>query len=351
MRPKFQVFWVYVINLVSPVVLGALLSGCSPQRSTQDIFDNYLYRLANSLDVKRNDIEPSAVLPTYPSKRALTYPIPPLKINFLEFLKLSNCELQRLIGQRNSSLGKFISGYHSLLYHREFLLLAERCLAGMDKSASRYELLQQAVNHKTTYRDELYWNASFAGDEFRYLFSVSSQVFTPEKIADKPTDLIQALQFFNAWLGENSLDKQRLSQAYQTIEKTKWLGELRLTMTLAVNKLKRADALIQQRLEQRPLCYKPQVNRRFTIVKNVFYQFYIAEVQVLLSKLHQQAQELLALINQLQNKQKAHPAFATFWRQIYLEENGEWQQFNRAIESHTLSWQTLLKQCGFLPGK
>lgn len=341
----------YSIHLISLVLATCLLSGCWSQRSTEDIFNNYLYRLANSLDAKRNRSEPRPTLPAYPSKRELTYPIPQQKINFLAFLKLSKCELQRLVGQRNSSLGKLISGYHSLLYHREFLLLAERCLAVMDKSADLYQSLEEVVNHKTSYRDEIYWNASFAGDEFRYLFSVSAQVLTPERIADKPTNLIQALQYLNEWLSHNKLESESLSQAYQTIEKTKWLGELRLTMALAVDKLKQADGLIQQRLQQRPLCYKPQANRRFQSVKNVFYQFYIAEVQVLLAKLHQQAQTLLALVNQLQNTQKAHPEFAALWHLIYLDENSEWQQFDRAIASHTISWQTLLKQCGFLPGK
>ena len=326
-----------------------ILVGCRLDQSTQGVFDNYLYRLSNSLDVERDNNQLPKNLTLYPKKSQLLYDIPAVKVNVLQFLQLSTCDLQRLVGQRNSSLGKLMSGYHSLLYEHEFLMLAKRCQESIKPDKPLYKELTKAIEHKQSYRSQLRWNATFASDEIRHLFSLSARPLTPKNLSSKPVELVGSLETLNAWLSNPTTNSIELQQAYKTFETRKYLGELRLTMAMAVSVLSQADEFMEQRLSQKPLCRNRQANQKFEVVNRVFLRFYIGEVQPILAQLYQQGQELFGLIDELQAPMRPRRNFIAFWGDVYQSEDSEWRNFNKAITTHTKSWQKLLAQCGHSP--
>lgn len=337
-----------------------LLIGCDSKQSSYSVFDNYLYRLSNSLDVEREsnlDVSVSQVtqkLAVYPKKSVLAYKLPPLDINVLQFLQLSQCDLQRLVGERNSSLGKLISGYHSLLYEYEFLVLAKECLQAIDNDSALYTELTKAIDYKERYQDRLRWNATLVSEELRHLFLLGSQPLTPEQLFNKPVDLIEALTALNVWLSKPTADVENLQQAYQVFETRKYIGELRLALAIATVRIIQADALISKRLSKRPLCFNQQPNKQFEIVNRVFTFFYIGEVQPMLAQLHQQGQELFGLIDDLQvtinsKSVRERLEFDIFWDEVYKNKSSEWNRYKEAVSLHTQSWQKLLDQCGRLP--
>lgn len=352
-------------------IAALALVGCQSRQSLNAAFDNYLYRLSNSLDVERGEDQSPASLLPYPRRSALLYDVPAFKINILQFMQLSKCDLQRLIGQRNSSLGQWAAGYHSLLYERRFLALARRCRQALvdynkDKGDPLYDALNQAIAHKEAHRQQLSWNATFAGDEMRHLFSLGSRPLTRQQLSDNPVALISALSYLKLWLSEPTTPTQastrgtveettpaatrQLQRAYQMIEASKYIGRLRLTMTMAVSALDRANVFIHKRLYQRPLCQKRRGNRKFAVVHNVFRLFYIGDIQPILARLHQQGLQLFQSIDQLQAAALPNRHFTAFWDRVYRWQDSEWQRFDRAIAAHTQAWQHLLRQCGHLPG-
>ncbi len=326
-----------------------VLAGCYSEETTEDIFDNYLYRLSNSLEVDRFKNLPEKSLNWYPNKSILLYDIPDADINIMQFFQLSTCDLQRLIGERNSSLGKLMTGYHSLLYEEQFLALAKRCQAILEDSSPLQEILQTAIKHKETYQGQIRWNAIFATEEMSFLFSLGTQPLNGESLSNAPTELISALEYLNSWLSKPSMDKTALALQYETLAKRKYIGELRLTMATAIKTLNHADKLIEQRLSKKPLCYQQTPNSQFAIVEQVFKKYYIGQVQPILSKLYQQTQKTLLLIDKLQAALPAKSEFTTFWDHVYTSENSEWKRFEHAITEHTQHWQQLLSQCGRLP--
>jgi hypothetical protein len=334
-------------------ILGTnlLLASCQFEKTSEDVFDNYLYRLSNSLKVDNdNDNNQSPInLKLYPKKSDMFYDIPSSNVNIWQFIQLSKCDLQRLIGHRNSSLGKLMTGYHSLLYEHQFLILAKRCLDMIEKGEPLYQELIKAIEHKKNYRDKLRWNAIFVSDEMRYLFSLSSQVLSDQQLSSNPVELVTALEYLNTWLVNPNADSKKLSLSYQTLTTRKYMGELRLTMSLAATALSQADNVIEQRLLQKPLCLHKKSNPQFEVVNRVFHKFYIGEVQPLLSKLYQQAHVLFNLFDQLQAASTPNEKFGEFWDTVYRSQNSEWNIFNKAISSHTKKWQDLLKSCGQLP--
>lgn len=323
--------------------------GCQPKQSSRAVFDNYLYRLSNSLDVKVESKPPAALLAHYPEQSSVSHDIPALNISMLEFLQLSKCDLQRLIGERNSSLGRLMTGYHALLYEYEFLLLAEQCLQVIGPKDSLHAELGRAITHKKNYQGQLYWNATFASEEVSYLFSLGSQPLTHQQLSNNPSELISALEDLHAWLSDPTTESQQLEHAYKMIGTRKYIGELRLTMAATTAALEQATSMIDERVSPKPLCYQQRSNQKFEVVDRVFHRFYIGEVQPLLAKVHQQGQTLFNLIDQLQNSLEPSKPFADFWGPVYQSEDSEWQSFNRAVDTHTKAWQNLLRQCGALP--
>lgn len=337
------------------VMITCVLTGCSNDQLSHAMFDNYLYRLSNSLDVNNEyDLEESyrslsKKLMRYPKKSVLLHTIPDIDVNILQFLQLSKCDLQRLVGKRNSSLGKLISGYHSLLYEYEFLLLATRCKNELEQEAPLYDVLAKAIEHKKNYQRQLRWNVTFASAEVSYLFSLSTQPLSSEQLINKPVELVAGLEALNNWLTNSTTDSTALEGAYKAFEKRKYIGELRLTMALSTSALLQADNLIQERFIDKPLSHKQQASPAFEVVNRVFHKFYIGEVQPMLAKLHQQGQTLFDVLDRLQSSVEPTADFVDFWGHIYTFEDSEWQVFNQAILNHTKSWQTLLMQCGRLP--
>ncbi len=340
-------------------VLPLLLS-CEKQ-SIDKVFDNYLYRLSNSLeqdgfDTVFLDQHLSALLPRYPSRRELIYEITSPNINLIEFLKLSSCELQRHIGKRNSSLGRFMKQSQILLYNYEFIELAKQCLeqVSFDKdnfseSKKLYDILSATVVSKQSQLDKMRWNAVFASEEFVTLFSLGTQSLTMKEASEKPETLYVSMEKIYRFVNKPVIDAESIESAYGVIASSKRIGELRLSMQRIVSYLLVADKILQSRLSVRPLCFKKRPSRQFAIVQAVFTKFYIGEVQAYIAKIHQQSKILLENIELLKKDSVTKPEFDRFWGQVFTNENSEWQLFNKAVLNHTKQWQKLLAQCGSMP--
>lgn len=333
------------------------LASCQPQDSSDVIFDNYLYRLKNSLDVQAPPFLASPTLVSYPSRRNLHYLIPPIKINLLEFLRLSQCELQRHIGQRNSGLGKLMEPTQQLIYDVRFLDLAKKCLLRLDNTHALYKTLEQAIQHKAAYLPQVIWNASFASKEFSYLFSLGSKTLSVSDLNKKSQQLDNALEQL-AVIYQKAISKEvilgtafidPLESHYKMIASSKRVGEIRLSLREVTAYLQQADSLLEQRLKNRPLCVKGMSKDQYKIVEAVFYKFYIGEIQPYVAHLYQQSGIIFTNVDELLLIENSNSVFARFWNDVYRDDDSEWGRFKMAIKWHTENWQLLLKQCGGFP--
>lgn len=332
------------------------LVGCGSSKSAERMFDNYLGRLSNSLDVDRVDNLTLVPLMRYPVNRELYITLGPTKINLLDFLKLSSCDLQRHIGQRNSGLGRVLQPSQRLIYEYKFINLGEACLKILDDESELYRLLDEALIIKREQLAMVRWNAVFASHEFSVLFSLSAEPLNVEEITVEPNELYAALEDIYRYASASVLtqsDELALEQAFSVVVSSKRLGEIRHSMQLVNFFLAEADKLLTARLSGRPLCFNEKPNQKFNVVQTVFLKFYINEVQPYIAKLHQQSEPLFKRIERLSdhlnNDKRMSSAFDDFWSVVFANEDSEWQLFNTAIKQHTKNWQQLLTQCGRLP--
>ena len=103
------------------------------------------------------------------------------------------------------------------------------------------------------------------------------------------------------------------------------------------------------------MCYNRRPTPKARILDTVFRKHYVARVQPYLARVHRQAREWLVLVNRLASAQEGQmtPAFAAYFEaQLSMEaKEAIWSRYQRALARHTEAWQTVLAQCGLLPGK
>jgi hypothetical protein len=333
-----------------------VLIGCGSPKSAEAIFDNYLARLSKALDVERADDFLSPQLMRYPANRELFYAVAPTKINLLDFLKLSSCDLQRHIGQRNSGLGRVLQPSQRLIYEYKFINLGDACLKTLDDKSELYRLLSESLILKREQLAMVRWNAVFASHEFSVLFSLGAEPLNVEEIIFEPNELYAALENIYRYASASELsesDELALEQAFSVVVSSKRLGEIRHSMQLVRLFLADGDKLLRSRLSDRPLCFNEKPNQKFNVLQTVFLKYYINEIQPYIAKLHQQSDPLFKRIERLSdhlNKdQRMSLAFDNFWKVVFVNKDSEWQLYNEAISQHTKNWQRLLIQCGRLP--
>ncbi len=331
------------------------LSACEQPTSASSLFENYQHRLANTLSVNTEVLAEMPSLKSYPPRRQLKQSIPALKINLLEFLKLSHCELQRHVGQRNSGLGRVMESTQQFIYDVKFIHLAQVCLSTLSIHSPLYNVVEQALAHKRTHLKTNIWNATFATQEFTTLFSLGAKPLSIAELESGSLQLERALE--RLLVGYSQADALSvdapfiadLEGNYQVITSSKWLGRIRLSLQYVTFALGQTDALLQQRIEGRPLCFNGQTNEHFHRVENVFHKYYIGDIQPYIAKLHQQSERLFYLLDQLLLIQQPPESFMSFWEKVYRNDTSEWQQFTAAVSKHTQHLQGLFKQCGRLP--
>ncbi len=350
---------------------------CTPADRTDAIFENYLYRMSNVFlfdEVKLSMSESEL----FPSRRQLQYHPPQLSINLLDFLRLSRCELQRLLGERNSSLGMTMANSQRWLYELSFIELAEQCLqtlADRSETADLRRQLQLALIQKRSNLEAIYWNTVWGSEEFQYVFSTGVAPVTQQQLKSRPIVLEQALIELLAgveyWQSQD--DDQRRSRfeaQLSVLASEKYFGQLRVSMNLARAYLQAIEREVMAKEESVPLCGPSRQSERAEIMERVFLRYYIGAVQPQLSGLHQRIMQMREIFLEGPANEFVRVADAThsesfpaelvgstpeqalmgYWQAVWAQTaDSEWGLYQQAVSAHTRMWQDILGRCDRMP--
>lgn len=132
------------VRLVSVVMAVSLLQGCFGAPSIDDTMDEYTTRLSRVLDkpltyealsqeasTNSTLATSNIALPshTYPTLAELGNNVTPLNINIREFYAIQDCELGRIVAERNTALGKTQLPSQRLQYEHRLLNVLANCEA------------------------------------------------------------------------------------------------------------------------------------------------------------------------------------------------------------------------------
>lgn len=339
------------------VLLALVLGGCDPFSSPEGMMDEYVERVARVLD---QEADTSVVLPRepFPRPRERVQALPEIDLGILDFLSLFGCDLQFVVGERNSILGRVMQPVNRLRYELRFIESAEACAPDINDDSLK-EDIRAAADSKRESLPLAVWNATWGADEAGQLLTASKGAYPVDASAASIAELSVELEQLNRLVArlnqrDTSVDVGLLNQIHQRWYARATAGQLINSARLLTARLNDASALIASRLEARPLCIGGKPNQQSEIVRSMFMSLFIGRVQPYLAEVRRGRDSVIEPLSQLFHLQSdsAVPAVAD-WHDRYLgmAEGSVWRELDDSTTRHINLWQTLLEQCGMAPGR
>ncbi|OZB18824.1 MAG: hypothetical protein B7X58_03145, partial [Marinobacter sp. 34-60-7] len=315
-----------------PGVLAALLAGCNPFSEAEPMMSEYLERLGRVLEtpVMTPDELPSASI--MPRRRDRVLEMPELELGMLDFLSLYGCELQFVVGEKASVMGRVMQPLNRLRYEVRFIRAAEDCLPDIDDDDELKTELGNAIESKRESLPIATWNAIWGTEELEKLFTLSKGYYPVGEGQAPVSDLVTDLQQLGTMV--EGLQRESRSQPASDISleglgaiQQRWQAEYRAgqlinSARLLTAYLNAGTRVIRARLEDRPLCLNGKPNNQSDIVRNFFFSVYIEKVQPYMSDVSRARDSLIAGFAGLAASQSEQmPASFEGWYQRHLSQN------------------------------
>ncbi|MBA4743328.1 MAG: DUF3080 domain-containing protein [Azoarcus sp.] len=340
-------------------VLCVSLAGCDPFTSPQSLFDEYLDRSARVLDVDAvTSNVPTA--PLLPRRRERVRPLPSMDVGMLDFLSLYGCELQHVVGERNSIMGKVMHPGSLLEYELRFVRAAEECADEIDSERLRGRLAE-VVEIKREALPDVAWNAIWGSEEIEHLLTRSRGPLDVGHDRDlagaMASDLATLTEIVDAiGKGRTDLDIAALDAMYQRWQSRALAGQAVRGALLAATRLDDASRIVEARLGERPVCVAPEHRPRAAEnMRGMFMTVFVGHVQPYLADLTRVRREIVEPLSRLADIGKAaqSPAVVAYAERALRDarDDSVWASFDAAVARHVEAWQALLEQCGMRPGQ
>lgn len=351
-----QIRRVWATHTRQLVMIGMawVLGACSP--GSDDMLLDYQGRVSRVLELSVDEVADQQLgllaLPRIRS-RDMAIDLSDQRIDLLDFLRLSNCAIGRVIGQRNSSLGKMAAPSQRLHLERDLLTLGPECVEQIANSQPQLSAtLDNILQVKQQERMASWWNAWFTSKEWQQFINPSTELIDHGE--PEPAALSTSLQAYDYALQQGLAWQQKEFQ-YRTEDMEyhqqqwllsealgKWLTSQRYIARVSYQ----VAELLEQRQKDRPICPTGNRTQKSEILHTVFLKFYVGEFQPYVSRVDRYGAELLQRIDQ-GIQLVAAPAQSLGWYQALLQERQQMRDLNMR---HVKAWQATLRQCGLLPG-
>ena len=330
---------------IALLMMSLCLYACDQSGLASDV-EQYARTLARVLDQPMGEAELIS-RPKFPQIRELHQEIEPINIDLLDFLQLGECELQQVVAEQNSSLGKFAAESQLLARDVLFIQLVDQCIARLPDESELVQTLEQARVDKQRSLGKRLWNAILAGPEYRLFWQVdltdypqrfdSRVEFALQQIDKSVTEIMAGRQ--TDWGSmEDSLEVLRNGEG----------GALLESWRVVAMQLDLATEVLKARATRRPLCFADMVNPKAEIFRTVVLDTFVGGVQRDLAVLNRRYYDLLVPMRNIE-------------RQLEHEETEGYQRFRQqrdkllehargSVKAHVAALQPLMVQCGFLPG-
>lgn len=342
-----------------------LLSGCS-QPNAESMLKDYTQRVSNAIDFPIEFNPNQLNYPSLPPRRERRLEVEELREGVIDVLRLRHCDLLPLISERNSNLGRVMLPSQQLQYELRFLPAIQACEERLSAKLSEDPELENLFNRVTEIREhkqaqlpKVIWNALYTSPEMEQQFSRSSTALPLsssghinhiQQVVDPFLVIAKSAQSPRLEIDPSLVQsiENHFERLYRTELGSQWLRSVAL-LTDAMNAV--ADG-IEQRLQERPICYNRQPNNRATIIQNVFRNFYAAEFQPYLASTDQFGRRWTSLQIALLETLPVPDTTADYLASILDKEaeSGFLYHYEQAKQRHVNAWQNLLDHCGLTAG-
>ena len=330
------------------LLLGLWLAGCSASGPSADLTE-YLTRLERVLDQRSQRVAENS-FPRLPAVRALRLEPAQENIELLDFLRLRRCELQQVVAERNSSLGRLARPSQRLVHEIDFLRLGDACLEAIrDDYPELAADLQRVLASKRADLPVAIWQATVGGEEFRDFWQARSG---PLPLAfEEDSALLQSLEQLSGdiqrWrAGDYTVDSTRLEHQLDVIRRGSG-GQQLLAWSKIHNSLNAASNVVRDRIERRPLCFKGMQTPKANILNTVIREWFIGRVQRWAAGLNARYYEEWPVVRALEGQlADVQPSAYVQWRE---QRDTFIEQARGALAGHVEALRPLLEACQLLP--
>ena len=366
---------------VISVAMFALL-GCFGGSTVKQSIDDYAARLSRVLDTPLPDSFNDKIttpLPKLADSATLKHAIEGVNINLREFYALQDCELGTVVAERNTSLGKSQLPSQRLVYESKLLNVLKSCEAALTKeneSNQRNATLAATIaswrEQKTQNYSKTWANLVQGSQELRLALNTPERLFSVENNKDALSS-VNALYYISSLSNKglllsdmyssntassdteteatNENNSERIIESSELEQQLKIIRSARLPATLwhtqqtLTQNLSLLTNLLETQLDA-VSCPEGRASDKAKILRNVFYLFFIEEIQPVGSLVNQYHYKLAPLWEDWLAQPSLHEEFKRYIRQ---QSQDGFNQYSSAMKAHVNLWQGFLGRCNLSP--
>ena len=366
---------------VISVAMFALL-GCFGGSTVKQSIDDYAARLSRVLDTPLPDSFNDKIttpLPKLADSATLKHAIEGVNINLREFYALQDCELGTVVAERNTSLGKSQLPSQRLVYESKLLNVLKSCEAMLTKeneSNQRNAALAATIaswrEQKTQDYSKTWANLVQGSQELRLALNTPERLFSVENNKDALSS-VNALYYINSLSNkglllsdmyssntassdteteatnennsESIIESSELEQQLKIIRSARLPATLWHTQQTLTQNLSLLTNMLETELDA-VSCPEGRASDKAKILRNVFYLFFIEEIQPVGSLVNQYHYKLAPLWEDWLAQPSLHEEFKRYIRQ---QSQDGFNQYSSVMKAHVNLWQGFLGRCNLSP--
>ncbi|NKX21313.1 DUF3080 domain-containing protein [Alteromonadaceae bacterium A_SAG2] len=366
---------------VISVALFALL-GCFGGSTVKQSIDDYAARLSRVLDTPLPDSFNDKIttpLPKLADSATLKHAIEGVNINLREFYALQYCELGTVVAERNTSLGKSQLPSQRLVYESKLLNVLKSCEAALTKENESYQrnaalaaTIASWREQKTQDYSKTWANLVQGSQELRLALNTPERLFSVENNKDALSS-VNALYYINSLSNkelllsdmyssntasshteteatnennsESIIESSELEQQLKIIRSARLPATLWHTQQTLTQNLSLLTDMLETELDA-VSCPEGRASDKAKILRNVFYLFFIEEIQPVGSLVNQYHYKLAPLWEDWLAQPSLHEEFKRYIRQ---QSQDGFNQYSSVMKAHVNLWQGFLGRCNLSP--
>ena len=366
---------------VISVAMFALL-GCFGGSTVKQSIDDYAARLSRVLDTPLPDSFNDKIttpLPKLADSATLKHTIEGVSINLREFYALQDCELGTVVAERNTSLGKSQLPSQRLVYESKLLNVLKSCEAALTKeneSNQRNAALAATIaswrEQKIQDYSKTWANLVQGSQELRLALNTPERLFSVENNKDALSS-VNALYYINSLSNkelllsdmyssntassdteteatnennsESIIESSELEQQLKIIRSARLPATLWHTQQTLTQNLSLLTNMLETELDA-VSCPEGRASDKAKILRNVFYLFFIEEIQPVGSLVNQYHYKLAPLWEDWLAQPSLHEEFKRYIRQ---QSQDGFNQYSSVMKAHVNLWQGFLGRCNLSP--
>ncbi|CAB9493519.1 DUF3080 family protein [Alteromonas macleodii] len=398
------------ISIVSAgiVTLFGCFGGNTVKQSIEDYAERLSRVLDTPLPDTFND-KITTPLPKLADSATLKHTIEGVSINLREFYALQDCELGTVVAERNTSLGKSQLPSQRLAYESKLLSVLKSCEAALvasgrvsdsesaDKNAlKKNKALAETIaswrEQKSQDYSKTWANLIQGSQELRLALNTPERLFSVENNKDALSSVnalfyLSSLNNMSFSYGETApkqstrtvttnqnrvgnasegvtgsasdevidkspidseeslIDSSELEQQLQIIRSARLPATLWHTQQTLTQNLSLLTNMLTTELDS-VSCPEGRASDKAKILRNVFYLFFIEEIQPVGSLVNQYHYKLAPLWEDWLKQPALHEEFKNYIKQ---QSQDGFDEYSRAMKAHVNLWQGFLGRCNLSP--